>query len=124
MDEGLKNRIILVLGVLAIVFFITSINSCQDAAKQKKIVNQEKLGRMELEEKTLNLSNRNSELEQKIAQLQETLNQQNATHQATQQTLTQEITRLKEELEKVTKLKDKLEEDLKEALVSQSKEVK
>lgn len=99
MKEGIKNKIILVLGLLTIIFFISSINSCHDAARQKKLVNQERRRRMEFEERVLNLSKRNADLGQKVIRLGERLNQREAVCQATQQELNQEILRLKGESE-------------------------
>ena len=118
-----------ILGLLAIIFFIFSISSCQDAARQKGLVNQERRMRLEMEEKMMSLAKQNADLKQESGQLQEMLEQEKATHQEAQQELNQEFSRLegefnqeiaelREELEKITRLKEKLEEDLKDALVS------
>ena len=114
MKGKLKNTIILVSALLAVIFLIFSINSYQDAAKQKQLVDQERRTRMELEEKVLSLSNLNTDLEQKVMQLQEALNQKKTTFETTYQGFAQEISKLKEELEKLTKTNKKLEERLKE----------
>jgi len=109
MNKNLKNKITLGLGLLTIVFLIFSIVSCQDAANQRKLVDQEKQMRIELEKKASELARLNKDLEQKMNQLQETLNQ--------------EISKLKGELEKTTGLKEKLEESLQKTLVPQGEEL-
>ncbi len=119
MKADVKNKIVLVLGLLTIIFFIASIRFYQDTVEQKKLLNQERRMRMGLEEGVSDLSNQNADLEQEINQLEKMLNQEKVAHQTTQQTLNQEISKLKEELAKVTKLKQKLEENLGEALISQ-----
>ncbi len=116
----MKNKIILALGLLTIIFFIASIKSCQNMARQKELVNQEMRTRMELEEEVLNLSKRNTDLEQQMKQLQEALTEQETNYQSGQQVLNQEVVELRGELERITKLKESLEENLKEALATQS----
>lgn len=120
MGEGIKDRIILILIVLMIIFFVSTVSSCLEVAKLKKTINQEMTVRMESEESALNLSRENADLKQKIAQLNTDLDQEKAAHKVTRDTLNQELLvsqSLREEIEKLTKLKEKLEENLKEALV-------
>lgn len=112
MKEGMKNKIILVLGLLTVIFFISSVSSYQDVVKQKKLVNQEIRARIELEEKALNLSNQNTDLEQRVGQLRETINREKATYETNSRILNQEISRLVGELEAVIKSKESLEASL------------
>ena len=121
MKEDLKNKIILALGLLMIIFFISSISSYQALIKQKNLANQEMRTRMELEERVINLSDLNAVSQQKIKQLEGELSQEKADYQRTYQGFNQQITELKQQLETVTKLKERLEQDLGEALISQSK---
>ncbi|MFH1577814.1 MAG: hypothetical protein ABIC18_01915 [Candidatus Omnitrophota bacterium] len=112
-----KNEIIIALSLLMVIFFISSISSCQSSAKQKKIVNQEKRLRMGLEEKAMALSSQNLVLEQKIIQLEESFKQEELISQAREEALKKEISGLEEGLAKVNKLKERLEDNLKEALI-------
>lgn len=121
MKENLKNKIILALGILIVIFFISSIGSYQEVVKQKKLVSQERDERMELEKRIVSLSDLRADSEQKIKQLQESLNQEKANYQEAMGGLNQEISELKQQLETVTKLKERLEEDLGQALISQDK---
>ena len=121
MEEGMKNKIVLALGLLTIILFISSIRSCQNMTREKELVNQEMRTRMELEEQVLYLSKRNTDLEQQINQLQEAVNQQETNYQSDQQALNQEVAELREEIERITKLKDSLEKNLKKALAAQGK---
>ena len=103
MKENLKNKIFLLLVLLTIMLLIASVGFYQDASRQKRLLNQQRAAHMELEEKTLNLSNLNKDLEQRTVQLQEQLNQEKAVYQAAYKTLNQEILELKEKLEGVDK---------------------
>ena len=76
MKENDKNKIILILGLLTIILLIFLISSCQDAALQRKIVNQERQSRMQLEERLLSVTKRNADLTQGMDQLQERFNQE------------------------------------------------
>ena len=67
---------------------------------------------MELEEEILSLSGRNSELELKVNQLEENLNQQVTACRESQTELNQQVLELERELKRVTELKEELEKDL------------
>lgn len=113
MGEAVKSRIILILSVLTVIFFIGTIGSCGSARKQKIAKDKEMATRLDLEENT-------GKLESQIASLSQQLQQEEVAHETTRKALLQEQLlneTLKEELEKVTKLKEALEEDLKEALI-------
>ena len=92
MKERVKRRIILILSLLTIIFFISSIHSFQNLAIQKKALDQERQSRMQLEEKLLSLTERSADLKQRLDQLQERFNQ--------------EISKLKDELEAEPKLEE------------------
>ena len=118
MRKNSKNRIVFLMSLLCVVFFIFLLNSYNFIVKQKDLFNQEKLKRLEQEEKILNLTNTNLTLKQQLEKLEQTRFQQEARFRELQEISNRQILELQNELEKVSKLKDKLEESLKEALVS------
>ncbi|MBM3246116.1 MAG: hypothetical protein FJZ13_02175 [Candidatus Omnitrophica bacterium] len=121
MEEGLKNRLILILAILALIFFIATIGSCANAGRLKANRDKEVLSRMDLEEKMSKFSQEKTGIEEKLKGTTQALEEERAAHQATKKALLQEQLvnqSLKEELQKVVKLKEALEEDLKEALVT------
>ncbi|MDD4980312.1 MAG: hypothetical protein PHC54_03425 [Candidatus Omnitrophica bacterium] len=110
MEENLKNRSILILVILAVIFFMGTIRSCGTTGKLK-------LALIELDKEKA----ASWDTEQKTGELKKELTETKAAHEAVKNELLKERLAnqgLKEELEKVTKLKDRLEEDLKEALVT------
>lgn len=113
MEEGMKNRLILILSVLTAIFFIAAIGSCGSARRQKIAKDKEMATRLDLEENA-------GKLESQMTSLKQQLQQEKAAHETTRKALSQEqlINQdLKDELEKVSELKEALEEDLKEALI-------
>lgn len=123
MEESIKNRVILILGILAIIFFMSTIRSC-NAERVLKItkadLDREKAANWDSEQKT-------NELKKEKGILEKELIEAKAAYEAGRKALVQEQLinqSLKEELQKVTKLKDMLEEDLKEALAAAAKPVK
>jgi uncharacterized protein YlxW (UPF0749 family) len=120
MAESIKNRIILILSILAMIFFIGTIGSCTNAYRNRAARDKEMATRLDLEEKVNKLLQEKTALENKIKSEGKELEEEKAAHKATKKALAQEQIvnqSLKEELAKVTKLKEVLEEDLKEALV-------
>lgn len=117
MEEGLKDRIILILLVITVMFFIAAVSSCSRAGHFKASRDKEMSSRLDLEEKMGNFTQEKAALEDKINKLSGELE---VTKKALQQELATNQS-IKEELDKVTKLKETLEEDLKEALVKKSK---
>lgn len=117
MEESLKNRFILILAILAAIFFMGTIRSCSMMKKLKTTLIQldkEKAISWDTEQKI-------NELNKEKTALGKQSEETKAAHEVTKKALLQEQLvnqSLKEELDKVTKLKDKLEEDLKEALVT------
>ena len=112
MKEGLKNKIIMALGLLAAAFLIVSVSSYQGAARQRQLLNQEMRARMQLEEEVLNLTSGNKSLEQKRNQLEDLLNQERAAFKATEEALNQQIEQAQEELKRASQLRPSTEEDL------------
>lgn len=120
MEESIKNRLILILVVLTIIFFMGTIRSCSTARKLKVTLfelDKEKSASWDSEQKINELKKAKDAREKELTDVK-------AAHEITQKALLQEqlvSKSLKEELERVVKLKEKLEEDLKEALVQSGK---
>ena len=124
MDENLKNRIVIILGILAAIFFFGTLSSCNSAMRQKAARDKEMAARLALEEKTSKYAQEKSALEEKAKARENEALELKASLEATKKALVQDqlvAQSLKEELEKVTKLKETLEEDLKQALVNGKK---
>jgi len=120
MEESLKNRVIMVLAILALIFFIGMIKSCSDSGRYKINGNNEMRTRIDCEEKLNNFSKEKAAMENKVNAAMQAQEEERAQLTATKKALLQEqlvSQSLKEEIEKITKLKEALEEDLKEALV-------
>lgn len=127
MEESIKNRAILILGILTAIFFISTVGSCSNTSRLRSSRDKEMTTRLDLEEKMSKFMQEKQGLEKKIKELAEGLDAERAGHQATQKALLQEQLvnqSLKEEITKVTKLKEALEEDLKEALVTSKSKAK
>jgi septal ring factor EnvC (AmiA/AmiB activator) len=120
MEEGLKSRIILILGIIAAIFFISTISSCMDARRIRAAKNKEMFTRIDLEEKAEKFNSERSALDEKIKKLERSLEEVRLELNKTKESFLQQQVSTKsltEELEKLTKLKEALEENLKEALV-------
>lgn len=116
MEESLKNRFILILAILVIIFFVGTIRSCDTEKRLKTALielDKEKAISWDTEQKINGLKEEKAALENKLEEV--TAAQEVAKKALLQEQLVNQS--LKEELDKVGKLKDKLEEDLKEALV-------
>ena len=116
MEENIKNRVILILAILTIIFLMGAVRSCSTAKKLKMTLielDKEKAVSWDSEQKM-------NELKKGKAALAKELEDLKSENEATQKALLQEqlvSQSLKEELQKVTKLKETLEDDLKDALV-------
>jgi hypothetical protein len=127
MEEGIKDRIIMALVILNVIFLILAVGSCNDNRKQRKLKDQELSTRLDIEKQMADYTKLKTELEVALKTNQQTLEEERVGQEATRKALLQEqlINKsLKEELEKITKLKEALEEDLKEALVEKTSKVK
>lgn len=121
MEEAIKNRIILILAIVTIIFFVISIGSCSNARRMRLIRDGEMAKRLDIEEKFAKFSQEKAGTEENLKAKEKELEEEKAGHGATKKDLVQEQLinqSLKEELTKVTKLKEAIEEDLKEALVT------
>jgi len=124
MEENLKSRIILILGVLTVIFFVSTIASCSNAGRQRSLREKEMVTRLDTEEKMSKFAQEKQALEAKLNAATQSLEEEKAAQGATKKALLQEQLvnqSLKDELQKVSKLKEALEEDLKEALASKAK---
>ncbi len=116
MEENIKNRVILILAILTIIFLMGAVRSCSTAKKLKMTL-------IELDkEKAVSWDSQQqmNELKKGKAALAKELEDLKSENEATKKSLLQEqlvSQSLKEELQKVTKLKETLEDDLKDALV-------
>lgn len=115
MGEPLKNRILIILAALSVVFFFGTLSSCNSAMRQRAARDKEMAARLALEERMSKFSQEKSALEERAkAKEKEAQELRDALEAAKlQDRLVNQS--LKEELEKVTKLKDALEENLKDA---------
>ena len=121
MEETFKSRLILILGILVVILFFSTVSSCSSAAKYRTAHNREMATRLDLEEKMSKNGQEKQAMDKKISDMAQELAQEKAAHDSTKKALLQEQLvnqSLKDEVMKVTKLKEKLEEDLKEALVA------
>jgi len=116
MEENIKNRIILILAILSIIFLMGAIRSCGTSKRLKTTLmelDKEKAVSWDSEQKMNDIKREKSALEKGLEETK-------AENEATKKALLQEqlvSQSLKEELQKVTKLKETLEDDLKDALV-------
>lgn len=124
MDEALKNRLLLILMVLTVVFFFGSLSSCSNALRQKSARDKEMVARLSLEEKTSKYVQEKSALEEKAKAKENQAEELKVSLEVAQKALIQsELVNqsLKEELQKVTKLKVDLEEELRQAHLNGNK---
>lgn len=120
MEESLKDRLILILAISSIIFFMVMVGSCSNLRRLKLARDKEMATRLDFEEKTNKLMQEKTVIEERLNKLNQELEKEKLASEATGKTLLQEQLvnqSLKEELEKITKLKETLEEDLKEALI-------
>ncbi len=124
MGEAIKNRLILVLSIATLIFFLGTLGSCNNIRRSRTAYNREMLTRLDLEEKLSKFTQEKDKAEAKADKLKQDLEAEKAAHQATKNALLQEQLvnkNLKEESDKVTKMKEKLEEDLQETPVTTNK---
>ena len=120
MEENLKNRVILILVVTTLIFFVGTIGSCSNLGRLRQMRESEMAARMDLEERLNKFTQEKADINEELNALTQALEAEKTAHEATKEALLQEQSMtqsLKDELMKVGKLKDTLEEDLKDALV-------
>jgi len=121
MEEGIKNRVILILVILTVILFIGALNSCSSAQRYRAAHDKEMAARLNLEEKMNKITQEKRTWDEKLEGKDKELEEGKAALETAQQNLEGEVLlrqSLEEELEKVIKLKETLEEDLKDLLVT------
>ena len=116
MEERLKNRIVLILAVFCLLFFVFAVSSCNGASRQKLARDKEMAARLDLEEKMSKIAQEKIVLDEKIKAGEKELSEEQASLDSSKKSLQQEEMvniSLKDELAKVTKVKDDLEEEFK-----------
>lgn len=119
--DVLKNRIVIILGILNVIFLLVAVNSCTQGKKCIDVKRREEIKRYDAEQELSKISNEKVSIEARIQKAEATLAEATATIETTQKALLQEQLvnkSLKTEIEKVSRLKDALEQDLKNALVA------
>lgn len=120
MEEGIKNRVILILTISVIILIISTISANMNVGRLKRELINQKDAKFELEKGLDSIFKEKTSLEEEknslLAQVEESKKE---FEQITKDLQTEKLmTRaLKGELEKMTRLKERLEEDLKEVLV-------
>ena len=119
--EAFKNRVVVILGVLNIIFLLVAVNSCMQGKKCIDVKHKEEILRYDKEQELNKISNEKSAIEEKLRRAETDVTQGKASAETAQKALLQEQLvnkSLKAEIDKLSKLKDALEQDLKNALVS------
>ena len=114
----MKNRIVIILAILTVIFFFSTLSSCNSAMRQKAGRDKEMAARFQLEEKMAKFSQEKSALEEKAKAKEKEAQEVKAEFEAAKKALLQEQLvnqGLKEELQKVTESKIALENDLKKS---------
>jgi hypothetical protein len=123
-EEKLKTRIMLALGIFSLILLIVAFQSCNGRRIQEKRWRTEMAQRLDAEEKAQKASQEEAALSTQLRKTREELQKSDQELEAVNKKLLQERMvneNLKAELDKLSKLKDALEEDLKEALVNGGK---
>lgn len=114
MEEGLRNRVVVVLGVLVIVVFGLWLGSRTELSRQRNIINVKSALNMELEEKYLRLEKERAQLSQELKEAGNRIEEEKAAQELLRKTLSQELlaeAALKAELERLSSLKEGQEKD-------------
>ncbi len=125
MEESLRSRLVLILAIFTILFFLVAIGSCSNAHRYKLVRDKEMTSRLEVEEKMNKMLQEKASLEEKLKKQEKEFEEVRAAFEAVKKTLVQEELinqSLREELAKVVKLKEAIEEDFKDALVKSKQE--
>ncbi len=118
MEENIKNRIILILAILSIIFLMGTIRSCSTAKRLKTTLielDKEKAVSWDSEQKMNDIKKEKVSLAKEVEDAK-TENENTKKALMQEQLVSQS---LKEELQKATELKKTLEDDLKDALVKE-----
>jgi outer membrane murein-binding lipoprotein Lpp len=106
MEDGLKNRLVIILAVLSAVFFFGTLSSCNSAMRQKAGRDKEMAARLQLEEKINKFSQERSALEERAKAREKEAEEAKAAFEESKKILAQEQLvnqSLRDELQKVTK---------------------
>lgn len=107
MVEGLKERVVIILAVLTVLFFFSALGSCGNAMRQKARSDKEMASRLALEEKVSRFAQESSALEEKAKAKEIEAEEAKAQLEAAKQALMDEQAAnqaLKEQLQKTGKL--------------------
>ena len=114
MEQGLRNRVVVVLGVLVVVIFSLWLGSRTELSRQKNIINVKSALNMEWEEKYLRLEKERARLAQDLKEAGIRIEEEKAAQDLLKKTLSQELlaeAALKAELERLSVLKEGQEKD-------------
>ena len=120
MAERANSKLVFIMIILTIIFFITTVISYYNLYRQRTDRDREIALRMDLEEKM-------SKITAEFNKVRDQLEQELKAHQATRQMLSQPKAaneNLNTEAEKTQKLKETSEEDLKDVLVTPSQKTR
>ena len=124
MGEGFKNRVILILSISTVIFFIGTVSSCSSAFRKKSDYDKEMLLRMSREEELLKVKQDKTAYLVEIDNLKRMLSEDKAQLQALKNDLMQEklvSQNLKDELLKASRLKETIEDNLKDTVKNKSR---
>jgi len=119
MDDKVKGRVVMILSVVALIFFILWLGALKELSRQKRLAVDKAALSMELEEKNAKLEKEKADLSGELKSTQTQLVGEKAAHEITKKTLSQEQVAenaLKVELERVTRVNEKLENNSQEVL--------
>ncbi len=122
-----KNTAVIVISVVAIIFFILWFKTISEVRKYKNIADRKAAAYWDLEEKNAKLEKERFTVAEELKAAQAQLAQEKTQYEETKKVLSQEQVAeqaLKVELERVTRLKEALESDLKGPLSAQPKVIK
>ena len=127
MDERTKNRVILTLGILTVFLFIFMLSTCNSSRAQKNIAQREMAERIQLEENLDKLTKEKAALEEELRIKEEALKKEKGAHGKAMDELSglqASYEKASLELEKTGRLKEALENDLKDALMNDTRSMK
>jgi septal ring factor EnvC (AmiA/AmiB activator) len=125
--EALKNRVVIVLGIVTVIFFLVAVNSCMQSKKCLDVKHKEEILRYDKEQELNKISNEKNSIEEKLRKLETEMAREKTAAETTQKALLQEqlINKsLKVEIDKLSKSKEALKQELDKALVSGGKSVR
>jgi hypothetical protein len=123
-EEPMKDRIILILGVISLILFIGLTSSCNRAYQQKIARDKEMASRLDLEEKMNKFLQEKTALEDKLRMQEKRFQEEKSASEVAQKALLQEQLvnqGLREELSKVSKAQEASEEGLAASTIKKSK---